>query len=166
MGENFEVNVGCFVIVKCRNGEDIGIVVEILTMSEFMESRAVTGLSQDEEENEVGLILRIATLQERKRLPGKLKRENKILKSAWELSQAHRLQMELVGAEYQFDSLKLTIHYTSDVHVDFRQFVKDLFLVCRVRIWMKKTNMCHPFTPYEFATIGLATGLALDNSDM
>jgi len=165
MGENFPVNVGSFVIVKCRNGEDIGVVVAILTMAEFMTAREVTGLSQDDEENEVGLILRIASAQERKRLPGKLKRENKILKSAVQLAnEVHRLPMVITGAEYQFDSLKLTIHYCSDVHVDFRQFVRDLFLICRVRIWMKKINLCHPFTAYEFASIGLATGLTVDST--
>lgn len=164
VGETFPVTVGCFVIVKCRNGEDIGVVVEILTMPEFMSARAVTGLSQDDEENEVGLILRIASPQERKRLPGKLKRETKILKSAIDLAKAHHLPMVIIGAEYQFDSLKLTIHYTSEVHVDFRQFVRDLFLICRVRIWMKKINLCHPFTPYEFASIGLATGLTVDST--
>lgn len=165
IGETFPVDVGSFVIVKCRNGEDIGVVVEIMLMSEFMATRAVTELSQDDEENEVGLILRIASPQERKRLPAKLKRENKILKSALQLANdVHHLPMVIVGAEYQFDSLKLTIHYCSDVHVDFRQFVRDLFLICRVRIWMKKINLCHPFTPYEFASIGLTTGLIVDST--
>ncbi len=67
--------------------------------------------------------------------------------------------MTVCGVEYQFDRMKLTVYYTSDVRIDFREMVKALFAVLKTRVWMKKTNQSRPFVPRRFATMQLATGL-------
>lgn len=51
-----------------------------------------------------------------------------------------RLPLEIVGAEYQFDRNKLTFYYKSEDRVDFRELVKNLYRVYRVRIWMQKVG--------------------------
>jgi hypothetical protein len=68
--------------------------------------------------------------------------------------------------EYQYDRHKLTIYYSTEMRIDFREFVKDLFSMYRTRIWMKKIYPIGPFMQlpktlrYEnWASVALATGM-------
>jgi hypothetical protein len=68
--------------------------------------------------------------------------------------------MMIHDVEYQFDRHKLTIFYTSDARVDFREFVRDLFSAYKARIWMKKVNSsAKPFRSENWASVALATGM-------
>jgi len=72
--------------------------------------------------------------------------------------------MKILGIEYQADGLKLSIYYVSEVHVDFRELVKDLFAAYRVRIWMKKCNHNSIFIPKKFAVLSLTTGTSVEDN--
>ncbi len=74
------------------------------------------------------------------------------------VTNVYRLKMKVTGVDYQFDGTKLTLYYTSDVRVDYRELVRDLFAKFHTRIWMKKTNQCKTFVPHQFATQALTTG--------
>lgn len=50
----------------------------------------------------------------------------------------YRLPLTITDADYQFDGHKLTVFYSSDARVDFRDYVRDLFSLFKTRIWMKK----------------------------
>ncbi|MCL6626999.1 MAG: stage 0 sporulation family protein [Alicyclobacillus shizuokensis] len=54
---------------------------------------------------------------------------------------AHRLQMKSVDAEYTFDRAKLIFYFTADGRVDFRELVKDLASVFRVRIELRQIGV-------------------------
>ena len=82
----FTVNERDFVVVEADRGEDIGIVVEIMTMHAFLERRmnAIRPSSQqgggvEQEDQNVGCILRLATLHERQQLPDKFHAEKDIV---------------------------------------------------------------------------------------
>ncbi len=53
----------------------------------------------------------------------------------------HKLDMNLVEAEYTFDNSKLLFYFTSDGRVDFRELVKDLASVFRTRIELRQIGI-------------------------
>lgn len=53
----------------------------------------------------------------------------------------HKLDMNLVEAEYTFDNTKLLFYFTSDGRVDFRELVKDLASVFRTRIELRQIGI-------------------------
>jgi hypothetical protein len=63
--------VGDMVIVECEKGEDLGVVVEILTMQAYVDKARAGNHSLEEEEYKLRNILRLATMGERNRLQGK-----------------------------------------------------------------------------------------------
>ncbi|KAI9826159.1 MAG: hypothetical protein M1819_007415 [Sarea resinae] len=58
----------------------------------------------------------------------------------------HRLNMEILDAEFQMDWKKLTFYYFADSYINFNSLVTDLFKVYKTRIWMSAIN------PASFAT--------------
>ena len=79
-------------------------------------------------------ILRMASMQERLELPLKLQDETDLLEVCRERArEMYCLPMTLVDAEYQFDRLKLTLHYSASRRIDFRELVRDLFAIFKTR---------------------------------
>ncbi len=54
---------------------------------------------------------------------------------------AHKLEMKLIDAEYAFDGSKLLFYFTADGRVDFRDLVKDLASVFRIRIELRQIGV-------------------------
>jgi len=55
--------------------------------------------------------------------------------------QEHKLPMKLVGAEFVFDSSKVIFYFTAEGRVDFRNLVKDLAKIFKVRIELKQIGV-------------------------
>ncbi len=53
----------------------------------------------------------------------------------------HKLPMKLVAAEYSFDRSKIIFYFTSENRVDFRNLVKDLASIFRVRIELRQIGV-------------------------
>jgi len=53
----------------------------------------------------------------------------------------HKLPMKLVDTEYSFDLSKLVFYFTSEGRVDFRNLVKDLAAVFKVRIELRQIGV-------------------------
>ena len=85
----FQVNERDFVVVEADRGEDIGVVIELMSMVAFMERRMSMargggnngngGAAADQDDQNVGCILRLATLNERQQLPDKFHTEKDIV---------------------------------------------------------------------------------------
>lgn len=60
----------------------------------------------------------------------------------------HRLNMEILDAEFQMDWKKLTFYYFADSYINFNSLVTDLFKIYKTRIWMSAIN------PASFVTSG------------
>lgn len=54
---------------------------------------------------------------------------------------AHKLNMKLVDVNCAFDNSKLLFYFTSDTRVDFRELVKDLASVFRMRIELRQIGV-------------------------
>lgn len=53
----------------------------------------------------------------------------------------HEMDMKLVGAEYTFDNNKLIFYFTADERVDFRDLVKDLASIFKLRIELRQIGV-------------------------
>ena len=53
----------------------------------------------------------------------------------------HKLPMKLVDAEYSFDRSKIIFYFTSENRVDFRNLVKNLASIFRVRIELRQIGV-------------------------
>jgi len=51
------------------------------------------------------------------------------------------LEMKLISAEYTFDNAKILFYFTADGRVDFRELVKDLAAVFRIRIELRQVGV-------------------------
>ena len=161
--------IGDFVVAECERGEDLGVVTEIMSMKTFVDRRYMAKVTavgpEDAEETTVGRITRLATAFERQQLPEKFHDEQTVLQLANHLARnMFKLPMQVLDAEYQFDRLKLTIYYSADVRIDFRELVRDLFSSVKTRIWMKKVTPSKPFVPKQFASMQLTTGAQFNAS--
>ncbi|OJJ47769.1 hypothetical protein ASPZODRAFT_64238 [Penicilliopsis zonata CBS 506.65] len=67
----------------------------------------------------------------------------------------HRLNMEILDAEFQMDWKKLTFYYFADSYINFNSLVTDLFKIYKTRIWMSAINPASFVTP---PTAGLLSG--------
>jgi cell fate regulator YaaT (PSP1 superfamily) len=54
---------------------------------------------------------------------------------------SHELEMKLIEAEYTFDMSKLTIYFTADGRIDFRELVKDLASTFKTRIQLHQIGI-------------------------
>jgi hypothetical protein len=152
---------GDFVVVEADRGEDVGIVTEVMTMKSFADRRLLTKpANMDDEDSAIGKILRPACLAERQTLPEKYRSEESILLMSREVAyKTYQLPLQIHNVEYQLDRHKLTIYYTAEGRVDFRNFVRALFAAYKARIWMKKIDLSHPSKFQQSAAIALATGV-------
>lgn len=118
------------VIVETARGLEIGAVAVPNKM-----------IKQNEIVSPLRPVIRVAT-------PADLKHaaENKAKEAeAFEICKTkiaeHKLDMNLVEAEYTFDNTKLLFYFTSDGRVDFRDLVKDLASVFRTRIELRQIGI-------------------------
>lgn len=156
------LTTGDFVILDCTHDqEDLGVVSNHYSLQQFEANRAKFGKSADDEENKISEIVRIASDVERQHLPVKHEQEQRLLKICQHLAtNVFRLPMNIYGVEFQFDGKKVNVFYTSDTRVDYKALVKEIYVYCKIHIWMRKTNRCVKFSPKEFAATALITGIS------
>ena len=127
---NFKVFADDSVIVETARGLEIGAVAVPNKM-----------IKQTEIVSPLRPVVRVATLADIKHAE-----ENKVKGAeAFEICKTkiaeHKLDMNLVEAEYTFDNSKLLFYFTSDGRVDFRDLVKDLASVFRTRIELRQIGI-------------------------
>lgn len=83
-------------------------------------------------------ILRKADDEDEKRHLDNLKKREEIMKIAAEKAQKNDLEMKIVDAEYTFDRQKVIIYFTAEGRIDFRELVRELAGVFRVRIELRQ----------------------------
>ncbi|KAI9820089.1 MAG: hypothetical protein M1826_000975, partial [Phylliscum demangeonii] len=94
------------------------------------------------------MIKRLAQAHEIQTLRDKEGNEAKAKRVCQQKVAEHRLQMEILDAEFQMDWKKLTFYYFADAYINFNSLVTELFKVYKTRIWMSAIN------PASFANLG------------
>lgn len=131
---NLDLFKGQLVVVEALQGYDIG---EVSLQGELvraqMKKRRVS-----ERDGALKNILRIAGTQEIKQLQEDRSRENELLVRARAIAKSLNLEMKIGDVEFQGDGKKLTIFYTADDRVDFRELVKVYVRDFKVKIEMRQ----------------------------
>lgn len=90
---------------------------------------------------EVDWIERTATKEDYKRYLELLTMEDEALLLCREKVQDHKLDMKLVAAHYLFGEPKIIFFFTAANRVDFRNLVKDLVSIFRIRIELRQIGV-------------------------
>ena len=128
-GEN-QVEVGDNVIVETARGLEFGKVT--LGATEVKESDLVAPLKS---------IIRKANEKDRKKHEENLAKKEEAMRLCQEKVDAHKLEMKLIDVEYTFDNSQVVFYFTADGRVDFRELVKDLAAVFRMRIELRQIGV-------------------------
>ncbi len=115
------------VIVETARGQEYGTVV--ITNKEVEEKDIVSPLKP---------VIRKATAEDLKKVEKNLQDKEHALKVIREKVGEMSLQMKLVDAEYTFDRSKLIFYFTAEGRVDFRELVKILASIFKVRIELRQ----------------------------
>jgi len=86
-------------------------------------------------------ILRIATEEDLKTAEMNAEKEKQALEICQDKANEHELDMKVVDVEYTFDGTKIIFYFTADGRVDFRELVKELAGIFRVRIELRQIGV-------------------------
>ena len=128
--DNFELEAGDSVIVETARGMEFGTVT--------MEA---TEVSEDEIVAPLKKIIRIANEEDHKQHIENVKKKERAMQLCQEKVDKHGLVMKLIDVEYTFDNSKIIFYFTADGRVDFRELVKDLASVFKMRIELRQIGV-------------------------
>lgn len=125
-----EAKVGDYVIIDAERGQDYAQVMNIPEK-----------VSEEELKKPLKKIIRIATKEDVNQINENKKRTKDAFQICIKKIQERKLDMKLIDAEYSFDGTKLIFYFTSEDRVDFRELVKDLAHIFKVRIELKQIGV-------------------------
>ncbi len=126
------------VIVEADRGEDLGRVSAAGAIAERKCSGCSTGCAAPVPERRV---LRRALAEEVDRAVALRADEPRVRRITREKVLQYGLKMKVSEAEWQFDRNRLTIYFTTERRVDFRELVRDLARTFRTRIELKQIGV-------------------------
>ena len=118
------------VIIQAERGEDIGL----------LSKKILVEVSFDEAQKPRS-ILRRASDEDLSKYDEVKDKEQKNELEVIELIDRHKLKMKVVDIEWQFDGNKMTVFFTADHRVDFRELVKDLASKFKTRIELRQIGV-------------------------
>lgn len=128
--DNFEINKKDFVIVETSRGIEFGEV--IVGPKLVCEKEIVQPLKK---------VVRIATEKDIAVNEDNISKKEKALEQCQEKVNRHNLIMKLIDVEYTFDNSKIIFYFTAEGRVDFRDLVKDLAAVFKMRIELRQIGV-------------------------
>ena len=135
---NLDLRPGLDVIVEADPGKDLGKVTAVGVIAERKCSSSNGGCATPAPEKKV---LRIARPDDIGKSQTLRKDEDRVRVEARKLVTKHRLSMKVTDAEWQFDRNRLTVYFTAEKRVDFRQLVRDLASKFKARIQLKQIGV-------------------------
>lgn len=121
------LEAGDHVIVETARGHEWGKV-----------SIANTQVEDKEVSSPLKPVVRRATKEDDERAEENERLGKEAIKITAQKVEKHKLNMKLVGAEYAFDRSKVTIFFTADGRVDFRELVRDIAGALHTRIELRQ----------------------------
>lgn len=118
------------VVVETSRGVELGEV--IAGAREVDDDQIVSPLKK---------VIRVATPEDVRRAEFNQNREQEARRVCHERIQHHKLEMKLVDVEYTFDGSKIIFYFTANGRVDFRELVKDLASVFKMRIELRQIGV-------------------------
>jgi cell fate regulator YaaT (PSP1 superfamily) len=124
---NLEVND--YVVVETARGLELGNVV--IAPGQVLDSDI---------ENPLKPVIRKAEPEDIERAKQFEEKEKEALEECARLVEKLKLNMKLLGAEYNLDGSRLTLHFSAAERVDFRELVRELAKRLKVRVEMRQTG--------------------------
>ena len=121
---------GMGVIVETARGVEYATVV--IPFSEVPDDKLVSPLKP---------IVRIATNKDKEIHRKNLEKKDGALKIVAEKIEKHKLDMKLIDCEFTFDGAKAVFYYSAPQRVDFRELVKELSQVFKMRIELRQVGI-------------------------
>ena len=125
-----DIETGQHVIVETARGVEYGSVV--LGVREVEDDKVVQPLKP---------VIRVATPEDDKVDADNRLKEKKAFEVCLEKIAKHGLDMKLIDTEYTFDNNKVLFYFTADGRIDFRELVKDLAAVFKIRIELRQIGV-------------------------
>ena len=135
---NLNLRPGLDVIVEVDQGRDLGKVTAVGVIAERKCSSSNGGCATPTPEKKV---LRVAHSDDIGKSRALRKDEDRVRIEARKLVTKHQLNMKVSDAEWQFDRNRLTVYFTAEKRVDFRQLVRDLASKFKTRIQLKQIGV-------------------------
>lgn len=118
------------VVVETSRGVELGEVVT--SAREVSDDQIVQPLKK---------VIRVALAEDVQHAEYNSQKEKEAFPICQERIRAHKLDMKLVDVEYTFDNSKIIFYFTSDGRVDFRDLVKDLASIFKMRIELRQIGV-------------------------
>lgn len=128
--DKLNVKLNDNVIVETARGMEFGTVT--MDVTEIKEEDVIQPLKK---------IVRVANQEDQKRHDENERKKSKALSLCQEKINKHNLEMKLIDVEYTFDNNKIIFYFTADGRVDFRELVKDLAGVFKMRIELRQVGV-------------------------
>jgi len=128
--QQFPFKIGDHVVVEADKGEDLGIVNQLGAI-----------LSMKKKNAPLKAIIRKPDPEDVKKVCQNRHKEKAAFGVCKQKIEKFELSMKLVDVEYQFDGNKITFYFTAERRVDFRELVKDLASVYKVRIELRQIGV-------------------------
>ena len=129
-GDHRELKIGDGVIVETARGLEFGTIC--MEPAEVDNKEVVKPLKS---------IIRVATEADYVRKEENDNKKEEAMRLCQEKVDLHGLEMKLIDVEYTFDNNKVIFYFTADGRVDFRELVKDLAGVFRMRIELRQVGV-------------------------
>lgn len=123
----FDVHKGDMVIVDTEKGRDM---VKVTKDKELIENDALVEPLKN--------VVKIATDAEIKQAEENYKRAQSLLPEVKAIVDGEQLDMKVIAVESNYNFSRLTVHFTAENRVDFRELVKKLAEKFKVRIELRQ----------------------------
>ena len=121
---------GEYVIVETDEGEEIGTIA--------IPNRT---LNNEKMQKDLKKIVRIANERDKKHYEECKKKEAEAFEYCNKKIKEYKLKMNLTDVEFRFNNSKALFYFTADGRIDFRDLVRDLAAVYRIRIEMRQIGV-------------------------
>ncbi len=118
------------------------VIVDTVRGTEF--GTVMIGNREVEDEDIVQplkVVRRLATQDDVERVETNREKEKDAFAVCKEKIKERGLEMKLISAEYTFDNAKILFYFTADGRVDFRELVKDLAAIFKIRIELRQVGV-------------------------
>ena len=129
MPNNSKIEVGSFVVIPTRYGKDLAKVMG--------QVQKPVGIKQ----SDIVTIERKVTKEDLKKRDELIQKEKDAFPIFKEKVAAHKLDMKLITTHFLFEEPKALFFFSSDNRVDFRELVKDLVSIFKMRIELRQIGV-------------------------
>ncbi len=126
------LKLGDCIVVEDQRGVEVG---------KIHAKGRIAQIRQEKWKLPVGKVLRIANQDDLNKFKARTAREEEAMSICQEKINAHGLEMDLIEVEYFDGDNKVCFYFSANERVDFRQLVRDLAAIFKMRIELKQIGV-------------------------